>query len=145
MRQFLDVQQSVMTAAAGPLSTSEAMDEGGAYPFLHRIVARDADRLTAECDLDAGDEFLRQHVLYSMHVSDLDPALTALRSSRARQLEMIARRPPRLPAVVPGGWKGAHNWIAVDATESAAGGAIAAEEAARPSRPRSADSAGGPG
>jgi acyl transferase domain-containing protein/phosphopantetheinyl transferase len=123
MRQFLDVQESVMTAAAGPFFTSEAIEDGGAaYPFLHRIVARDAGRLTAECDLDAAQEFVRQHVLYSMHVSDLDPKLTALPVvPMAVSLEMLVEAASALAGgLVPVRLENvrAHNWIAVDATRT---------------------------
>src|SRR6185436_19624221 len=74
MQRFLDLQNSVMTAAlSGRLPPPQV------YPFLHRIVTREEDSLVAECDLVVGrDEFLRNHILYAAEVSDLDPALTAL-------------------------------------------------------------------
>ena len=114
MQRFLDLQNSVMTAAlSGPLPPPQA------YPFLHRIVTRDEDSLVAECDLDVNrDEFLRNHVLYAAKVSDLDPALTALPVvPLAVSIEMMAEAaaalagglvPVRLEKVR------AFNWVALD-------------------------------
>jgi acyl transferase domain-containing protein/phosphopantetheinyl transferase len=116
MRRFLDVQGAVMTATL-PAELAGAAEQP--YPFLHRIVSHETDRLVAECDVDLDrDEFIRQHVLCCAHVSDLDPDLTGLPVvPLAASLEMMAEaaseltgrlRPIRLEQVR------LLNWIALD-------------------------------
>lgn len=118
MQRFLDTQGSVLTAA---LTTAPAADAAAQpYPFLHRIIVHDAERLVAECDLDIDrDEFIRHHVLYASQVSDLDPDLTALPVvPLAVSIEMMAEAaaalsgglvPVRLEQVR------ALNWVGLDA------------------------------
>jgi acyl transferase domain-containing protein/phosphopantetheinyl transferase len=114
MQRFLDLQGSVMTAtlaeAAAPLPP---------YPFLHRILVHDDERLVAECDVDVEhDEFVRQHVFYAARVSDLDPALTALPVvPLAVSLEMMAEAASVLTGgLVPARFEQVRtlNWVALD-------------------------------
>jgi acyl transferase domain-containing protein/phosphopantetheinyl transferase len=122
MQHFLHTQSTVMHAALGAQPQERApTDQDADYPFLHRIVVHEADRLVAECDLDAGrDEFLRQHILYTPQpVSDLDPTLTSLPvSPMAVSLEMLIETaaalsgravPLRLEQIR------ALNWVSLDA------------------------------
>ncbi|WP_029349951.1 type I polyketide synthase [Bosea sp. 117] len=131
MQQFLDTQAQVMSAVAGgspagaaqfgPTSATYAEPSAPQpFPFLHHVLSEEPGRLIAGCDLDAAqDIFLQHHILYSPHVSDLDPELTALPVvPLAVSLEMLAEVaaaldgagavPVRLEKVR------AHNWIALD-------------------------------
>ncbi len=121
MQRFLDTQSAVMNSAlAGSAQELEPAEDGRDYPFLHRIVVHEADRLVAECDLDAAhDEFIRQHILFTpLPVSDLDPVLTGLPvSPMAVSEEMLTEAasalsggliPVRLEQIR------AHNWVSLD-------------------------------
>jgi acyl transferase domain-containing protein len=78
MQTFLDTQEAVMTAALAGTATPPPHEAEEPYPFLHRVIVQEAGRLVAQCDLHLGQEFVRQHVLYAMEVSELDPGLTSL-------------------------------------------------------------------
>lgn len=126
MQRFLETQTAIMGAAVrhGELEydTVSIVEEaaGAPLPFLREIVEASADKLVARCFVDAvADTYVRDHVLYATHVSDLDPALTALPVvPLAVSLEMLAEiasaldgtfiAPVRLENVR------AHNWVALD-------------------------------
>lgn len=124
MQGFLDTQTAIMGAALGVEGGAAASfvtePDQPALPFLQEIVEAGGDRLVARCAVDAvADRYVRDHVLYATHVSDLDPALTALPVvPLAVSLEMLAEvasgldgsheAPVRLENVR------AHNWVALD-------------------------------
>jgi phosphopantetheinyl transferase len=121
MRRFLDTQSAVMTSALSDAPPERVAEEDERdYPFLHRILVHEADRLVAECDLDiAHDEFLRQHILFTHEpVSDIDPTLTGLPVvPMAVSEEMLIEAasalsggllPLRLEQLT------AHNWVSLD-------------------------------
>ena len=112
MQGFLRQQERVLNAGLALPPTVRSL------PFVHRIVSRDAQQVVAECDLDRdGDGFLRNHILYTPAVSDVDVDLTGLAVvPLAGSLEMLLEvasllsdKPPiALEEVAP------KDWIAFD-------------------------------
>lgn len=113
MQAFLNQQERIMTAALGNAETSP----GG--PFIARLLELDDTTAVAEFDFIATEQrFLRDHILYAVHVSDLNPALHGLPVvPLAVSLEMLAEvaalvsTKPVLRALEN---VTAYNWIALD-------------------------------
>ncbi len=119
MRDFLAVQERVVGAALSGAPVPPATASVSKFPFLRRINACERDSLVAECRLSvANDTFLRHHVLYAWHVSDLDPALHGLPVvPLAVSMEMVAEAAAALaekPYLVRLENVQAHDWIALD-------------------------------
>ncbi len=122
MRAFLVSQERIMNAALAELPAEDTAASAPVLPFLHRIVRRDEDEAAAECDLSAErDQFLRHHVLYASHISNLDPDLHGLAVvPLAVSLEMvceIAALLSRMPRLARLENVRAHDWIALDGGE----------------------------
>ncbi|MEM9056232.1 MAG: beta-ketoacyl synthase N-terminal-like domain-containing protein, partial [Pseudomonadota bacterium] len=114
---------AVAASAPGPVASAAAPDPGPTpatpWPFVQHIQERDATRVSATCRLDPiAHGFLRDHVLYTPHVSDLDPTLHGLTVvPLAVSLEMLAEAAavnctqPYLSSIEN---VRAHNWITLD-------------------------------
>ncbi|MDS4070550.1 MAG: polyketide synthase dehydratase domain-containing protein [Candidatus Competibacter sp.] len=113
MQAFLNQQERIMKAALGGEETSP----GG--PFIARLLELNETTAVAEFDFIAAEQrFLRDHILYAVHVSDLNPALHGLSVvPLAVSLEMLAEvaalvsTKPVLRALEN---VTAYNWIALD-------------------------------
>ena len=104
MNRFLGVQQSVLGAAVAPDTADAPAPATAPLHFLHRIIEHSSDTLVAECDVDIEtDTFLRDHVLYTTHVSDIDPSRVALPVvPLAVSMEMLAEAACALaPGLMP--------------------------------------------
>ncbi|MGH8642340.1 MAG: type I polyketide synthase, partial [Burkholderiales bacterium] len=98
----------------------QALDAAArSFPLISRVLEQDDEQVQAETDADvATQRYLRDHILYTAHVSDRDPELHGLAVvPLAVSLEMLAEVAAliaRQAYLVQLKNVHAHNWIALD-------------------------------